>query len=869
MLIALFLTLTIAGTALPIAYAHYPPWTIPTYAYVALAPNTVGVGQYTQIVMWLDMYPPTAGGNGGDRWRGFKLDITKPDGSKESLGPFTSGPVGTTWTIYTPDQVGDYTIVFSWPGQKLTNGTGVPRYSINENDTYLGSTSDPVILHVQQNPIASWQEPPLPDYWTRPINVANREWAQLASNWLGGSWLVDNFQRWGQAPSTPHILWTKPIIDGGIPDAAWGGQHGQTTDYESMWGGVMIMNGKLYYNTGMYPDYGYYKVDLRTGEQVWYKNGTDNGIGQLVSDVRYSGLGGAGVYSGQTFARPSFGQVFHYYGLNGEGVVSHLWMTYGSNWYMLDANTGNWVMTLANVPGGTGATDQDGSILRYSYTSSSGRYTCWNVTQSIGPPSPTGTGQQQWEPRQGATIDAVNDSSWWQWGPMGGTSPIGLDDIRPRSGYTMNVTGSTGLPSLSRVLQDSKRVPKMFLHSSFDSASQTFRVAVVRIDEHVAPYSPMPDKSFTQNNNLGFGVTLLWSKTYQYPLSKNITASLGAASYEDGVFTVESKETMQTWGYSLTDGSQLWGPTPSMGSWDMYGVSGNVAYGNIYRCGYAGVLACIDAKTGKLEWTYNATEIGYESPYGNYPLNVGAISDGKVYLYSTEHSPTTPLWRGSFLRCVNATDGTEIFKIQDFVQGFALADGCIVAGNWYDQQIYVYGKGPSATSVTASPEVSVHGSSVLIKGTVTDVSPGAQKIATSRGLTVAAVADAEMQGWMEYLYMQQAYPTSAKGVEVTLDALDPNGNFVHIGTVTSDTSGMFKKAFVPEVSGEYTVIATFAGSGAYASSYAQTAINVDEAPPATAPPEYPQPIDSTWTIVGVGIAIIIAVALAAIWIKRK
>ena len=63
---------------------------------------------------------------------------------------------------------------------------------------------------------------------------------------------------------------------------------------------------------------------------------------------------------------------------------------------------------------------------------------------------------------------------------------------------------------------------------------------------------------------------------------------------------------------------------------------------------------------------------------------------------------------------------------------------------------------------------------------MTDQSPGAKG--------TPAIADANMQAWMEYLYEQQAMPTNAKGVEVTLTAIDPNGN-THIGTATSDTSG--------------------------------------------------------------------------------
>jgi hypothetical protein len=122
---------------------------------------------------------------------------------------------------------------------------------------------------------------------------------------------------------------------------------------------------------------------------------------------------------------------------------------------------------------------------------------------------------------------------------------------------------------------------------------------------------------------------------------------------------------------------------------------------------------------------------------------------------------------------------------------------------------------------------------------------------------------------MEYLYMQQAMPKNATGVEVTLDTIDPNGNFVHIGTATSDMSGLFSHMFTPEVPGKYTIIATFAGSASYFSSYAETAIGVDEAPPVSPPPEYPQPIDNTMTIIGATIAIIIAVALVGVWIKKK
>jgi outer membrane protein assembly factor BamB len=852
------------------------------------------------------------------------LAITKPDGTKETI-PYTgtTSQVGSAWITYTPDQVGDYTIVFSWPGQTHTNGTGAPNLAglVYVGDFFEGSTSAPAKLTVQQEPIAEWVEPPLPDYWTRPLNAANREWSQLASNWLKGSQhRYTNFQEYGKAPNSPHIVWAQPLSFGGITDARWPGNTYGTMDYEFpwLWSPPIIMNGQVFLNNPVYPKYGYYAVDLQTGEQLWRKNGTDNGLkNPVVSAVTASG-GAVGPALTQTFPQLSFGQLYYYHSVNGEGMAAYLWMTQSlasqlitpdmldrltqeqldrltpaqldelrggrsvtvassTMWYMLDATTGNWILTLKNVPSGTSVTDQDGSLLLYTYSSTTGRFLAWNSSQSIPPGGPTGTAQEQWKPMVGATIDAVNDTLWTQWGPSGVTSGTVwfADDILPRSGYTMNVTGPTGLPGLSAVLRDENRVPKLMFFSDFlnlprfGSSEMTFRAAAVRIDEHVAPYSPFPDKTFTQNNNLGFGVTLLWNKTITKPMGGNLTFSLGPVSYEDKVFTVWCKETMQWWGYSLDTGELLWGPTASQPSWDMYGSGGFYAYGKLFSGSYGGVLHAYDIKTGKLLWNYTATGIGRESPYGNYQLSLSAVADGKIYMTSGEHSPSKPYWRGSYLRAINATDGTEIWKIQDFNMGLGVADGYIVGGNMYDTQLYSIGKGPSATTVEAPTTAITQGSSVVIRGTVTDQSPGAKELSQLRGFSVAAIADADMQAWMEYLYMQQAMPTNAKGVEVTLDTIDPNGNFVHIGTVTSDLTGAYGYMFTPEVPGKYTIIATFAGSESYGSSYAETAIGVTEAPSASpTPPPLTLPPTEMY-IAGATIAIIIAIAIVGILLFRK
>ena len=66
-------------------------------------------------------------------------------------------------------------------------------------------------------------------------------------------------------------------------------------DYESPWSSPIIMEGKIYYNSPSVGDsnrYGYYCVDLQTGQQIWYKNGTDNGLNNPVTLV--SGCVGGG-----------------------------------------------------------------------------------------------------------------------------------------------------------------------------------------------------------------------------------------------------------------------------------------------------------------------------------------------------------------------------------------------------------------------------------------------------------------------------------------------------------------------------------------------------------------------------------------------
>src|ERR1019366_1701289 len=95
---------------------------------------------------------------------------------------------------------------------------------------------------------------------------------------------------------------------------------------------------------------------------------------------------------------------------------------------------------------------------------------------------------------------------------------------------------------------------------------------------------------------------------------------------------------------------------------------------------------------------------------------------------------------------------------------------------------------------------------------------------------VPCVSDASQSDWMQYAYEQQPMPNNAIGVPVTLSVIDANGNQRPIGTTTSDSSGMFTYTWTPDITGNYTIIANFAGSNAYYPSSAETSFYATAAP---------------------------------------
>jgi hypothetical protein len=276
----------------------------------------------------------------------------------------------------------------------------------------------------------------------------------------------------------------------------------------------------------------------------------------------------------------------------------------------------------------------------------------------------------------------------------------------------------------------------------------------------------------------------------------------------------------------------------------------------LYAAGYDGIIHAYNITTGENVWNWYTDNSGLETVYGHYVFKDSAMSicDGKIYAVTNEHSPSTPLYRGSKMYCIDAVTGQGLWNISFWGLFPVIADGYAVSLNYYDGLVYCFGLGESEATITASPKVSTFGTSVLIEGKVID------KAASANG--AAAVSEESVADWMEYLYMQQPMPPNATGVTVQLYVVDANDNYRSIGETTTDLTGQFSYAWQPDIPGKYTIIASYQGSSAYASSSAQTAIQVDELKAASPTPiaETAQPMTDTYGL-AVGAAIIIAIVV--------
>jgi outer membrane protein assembly factor BamB len=368
----------------------------------------------------------------------------------------------------------------------------------------------------------------------------------------------------------------------------------------------------------------------------------------------------------------------------------------------------------------------------------------------------------------------------------------------------------------------------------------------------------------------GFSATdgrLLWMKNntrVPYTL-----LGTGADYYiGDGYYTYFECGALKLSCFSLRTGDLVWSHTiPNARAYDSLGGRGVIANGVLYMTTYGGNVYAYDLPTGNLLWQYSTKEGGIESPYAYYSLWVfmeDTVADGKLFV-PEGHMYSPPLYRGCEQLALNITDGTTVWSINAFNTNNApaISEGIMTNLNAYDNQIYAFGKGPTKLTVTA-PDVGVTTATpITIRGNIIDISAGTKQGAVAANFPngLPCISDESMGQWMEHVYMQQPLPSNTTGVPISIDILDSNNNYRNIGTATSDASGFFNFVWTPDITGDFKVIATFAGSESYYGTCAETSFYASEPPSTQTPINQPTQDNSGTTIMYAAIAIIVVIII--------
>jgi outer membrane protein assembly factor BamB len=359
--------------------------------------------------------------------------------------------------------------------------------------------------------------------------------------------------------------------------------------------------------------------------------------------------------------------------------------------------------------------------------------------------------------------------------------------------------------------------------------------------------------------------TFAWIENYTVPAyDMGGSTSLG----NGGNIIITDKALECIWCFDEATGALKWTTYPFNNDFVMQSTtSGVVANGMLYNPGYDGYMHAINITTGVQMWDTSSIMGGLEMPQPYYPMSGCTVADGKVYSTTAKAYEVMPLYRGHCLICFDATTGAQLWNISGQIPISAIAQGYLIGVNAYDGNVYAFHAGPTATTVSAPSNAIQAGTPGVITGTVTD------QTQTSQAMGTPAISDAWMTPWMEYLYMNQPLPTSATGVPVSIDAVDPNGNFIHIGNATSDITGNYHYTWTPpNIPGTYTIVATFSADNSYYGSSGETAAVVVSAATTVTPTPTPTSVADMYfvpAIAGLAVLIIVGLIVLALLMLRK
>jgi outer membrane protein assembly factor BamB len=824
---------------------------IPTYLYLIVGPDPIGVGQVVTLnpifgSCIIDQEIPSV----RDPWN-YNVTVTSPSGRVETF-TVIADKTGGGYYPYTPTEVGEYKAQASYGGQELVR------------PGWIGLIQDPAISEVvtftvQEEPITQRSYPytPLPtNYWQTPVSAQNSQnWYKIMGPMFFPGYY--NSTTYANPYTEPvlsgHLLWTKPWIAGGVVggEFAGGGEerghYWTVRQYEQPFNPI-IMNGRMWSEQepqSSSSSNGILCVDLYTGETI-YRIDTTNAL--------YMGMS-TPLTTPNMYGTPPY-VIFTTGSLDPSETGGELIYSRGTQYNMYDGLTGIYILSIVN-----------GSSLSVKDPDSLGNIVGWYRNNTVGT-------QYLWDSKpferllpNGTTIsrnprivDSVNMTGqyylckfnftkaiWNQAGTSGGYQipantaidfswgieyvkpmPTELDGlpIVPDLGYTIIHAGK-------KILMSSFVYPAFYWTNGWD--------VIATFDEDTGDLSWI--KNYTYPT---YPWLLPWQDTWSQRHGMVVNGMLIQYELHDWNFQAIDTDTGNVvWTTQLTTG---WGD----GKPHVYGelARGIPRYLNlddhIYIVTFAGEMWSLNANTGAQEWYTNTTNLmgpsGVETPYNLWPIwtaqNPNIAAPGVLYL-GVSHQYNPPMFHGAQRLAVNMTDGSLVWKELAFpMPGQSLAYGILVSLNGYDGQIYAYGKGPSTTTVTA-PDIGVTTATpITIRGTVMDVSAGVEQSEVAKNFAqgLPCMSDESQSHWMEFVYQNQPCPTDATGVVVTLSVEDANGNVYEIGTTTSDTSGSFGFTWTPIISGDYKVMATFAGSNSYYGSTAATHFYASEATQPTPEP---------------------------------
>jgi hypothetical protein len=773
---------------------------------------------------------PAPGAN--RQYHDYTVTVTDPAGKSTSFTVPSYVADGTNWCPWVFDQVGDWTIDFRYPGEYFPAGrylegeiidatTGGTVYA--DGATISASSARTLTVHVQSDTVPGWPESPLPaGYWIRPVNEENREW-----------WPILGSYPW------------------------FGSDLGFAAGITDMWN-MLYPNTNPTYNSA----YGFIPwVSAPESAHIVWKRTYQMG-GLMGGDWGQASSVGPSI-SGWGM-RPDLivmGRAYHTVTRTSETSPSG--QTY---WQCYDIRTGEIIWERALFPGETAP-----NLIEYG-TDAPGVVAATQLKPAMPTLLSISNGYlRRYNANTGAMTANISiapmtgsGGTYYKNGFVLGIQDLGADAGAERYRLINWTTIGSGAFA-GRVVSNTT-----YQRSSLPSAQLTdwdvgLAGAVTNLQN-----GGMFIGMRVEGIDLKTGVTL-WSKEISeqfYSASANV-ADHGklAIICADGYYLT----------YDLRTGNEAWRTRSLDYPWDEPGwgsYSVTSAYGNLYWVAQTGIYS-IDWNDGNINWKYEKNASPFETPYTGregqtvYPFNAAAlIADGKIYTYSSKHTPETPFYRGQPTVCINAFTGEEVWSIGmtgagEFARAalqIAIADGYMTLGA-RDGVMYTFGIGLSETTVSAPQLPLTLGQKVFLTGTVLDLSP-AQK-------GTPCVSKESMAAQMEYLHMQTQIGgihsnVTMVGVPVLLSVIDPNGNYKEIATVTSDGySGTFGYAWQPEIAGEYTITATFLGDDSYDSSFATTYLTVAEGSG--------NGTNNTvlYAVIGATVAIIVTIVLVGFIFKKK